>query len=162
MCRAIELDGSKAVYYCNRAAVHSKMGNHQLAVKDAMTALSIDPSYSKAYARMGLAYSSLEKHKEAKECYQTASEMEPDNECYKNNIQLAEEKLAAPQTANPARLCGLGALGNIDVGSLVEHPTFVNMAREIFNDPGTMNVMNYLATGDVERSTQSIEAIIEA
>ncbi|XP_043278936.1 small glutamine-rich tetratricopeptide repeat-containing protein alpha-like [Venturia canescens] len=161
--KAIELDGSKAVYYCNRAAVHSKMGNHQLAIKDAMTALSIDPSYSKAYARMGLAYSSLLKHKEARDCYQKASEMEPDNECYKNNIQLAEEKLAAPQTGNPAGLCGLGAaFGNIDVGSLVEHPTFVNMAREIFNGPDAMNIMNYFAAGDVEGSSRSIEAIMEA
>ena len=70
--KAIQLDGRNAVYYCNRAAVHSKLGNHALAIKDCNSALSIDPSYSKAYGRLGLAYSSLERHKEAKESYEKA------------------------------------------------------------------------------------------
>jgi len=158
--KAIALDGSKAVYYCNRAAVHSKMGNHQQAIKDSMTALSIDPSYSKAYARMGLAYSSLEKHKEAKECYQKASEMEPDNECYKNNIQLAEEKLAQQGVSNMG-LCGPGGLSNMDLSSIIGNPAFVNMARQMFTDPGMRNMMSFLTSGDVEQGAR-MEALIEA
>ena len=50
---AISLHNQNAVYFCNRAAAHSKLGNHQDAVDDCVTALEIDPTYSKAYGRMG-------------------------------------------------------------------------------------------------------------
>ena len=50
---AISLNNKNAVYFCNRAAAHSKLGNHQEAVDDCVTALEIDPTYSKAYGRMG-------------------------------------------------------------------------------------------------------------
>ena len=51
--RAIELDGRNAVYYCNRAAAHSKLNQQQAAIDDCGVAISIDPAYSKAYGRMG-------------------------------------------------------------------------------------------------------------
>merc|ERR1719341_3129680 len=53
----------------------------------------MDPSYSKAYGRMGLAHSSLEKHREAVENFKKALELEPDNESYKSNLQIAEDKV---------------------------------------------------------------------
>uniref|UniRef100_A0A8C6V8D7 Small glutamine rich tetratricopeptide repeat co-chaperone alpha n=1 Tax=Naja naja TaxID=35670 RepID=A0A8C6V8D7_NAJNA len=51
--KAIELNPSNAVYYCNRAAAYSKLGNYAGAVRDCERAISIDPKYSKAYGRMG-------------------------------------------------------------------------------------------------------------
>ena len=42
-----------------------------------------------AYGRMGLAYSSLDKHKEAVDNFKKALELEPDNESYKSNLQVS-------------------------------------------------------------------------
>ena len=42
---------------------------------------------------MGLAHSSLNKHKEAVENFKKALELEPDNESYKSNLQIAEDKV---------------------------------------------------------------------
>ena len=42
---------------------------------------------------MGLANSSLEKHKEAVDNFKKALELEPDNESYKSNLQIAEDKV---------------------------------------------------------------------
>ena len=39
--------------YSYRAAAYSKLNKHQQAIEDCNRALSIDPSYSKAYGRMG-------------------------------------------------------------------------------------------------------------
>ena len=47
MFQAINLDGSNPVFYCNRAAAHSKMNNHHLAIEDCQRAVDMDPSYSK-------------------------------------------------------------------------------------------------------------------
>ena len=43
---------------------------------------------------MGLANSSLEKHKEAVENFKKALELEPDNDSYKSNLQIAEDKVS--------------------------------------------------------------------
>lgn len=51
--QAIARDGANAVYYSNRAAAHSSKGAHADAVKDAEKAIEIDPSFSKAYHRLG-------------------------------------------------------------------------------------------------------------
>ncbi|CAK9799820.1 Small glutamine-rich tetratricopeptide repeat-containing protein alpha [Anthophora plagiata] len=126
--KAIQLDGRNAVYYCNRAAACSKLGNYEQAIKDCHTAISIDPSYGKAYGRLGLAYSSLERHKEAKENYQKALELDPDNESYKNNIQVAE-KLLAQQGMNNMGLGG-GAVAGNDISSFLTNPALMNMVEQ--------------------------------
>ncbi len=51
--RAIELDPAEKIFYCNRAAAHSRLNNHYAAVEDCQRALDMDPKYSKAYGRMG-------------------------------------------------------------------------------------------------------------
>lgn len=92
--RAIELDPSNAVYYCNRAAAHSKLNNHESALDDCQRAISHDPNYSKAYGRMGLAYGNLNDHAKSRDCYRKALELDPNNESYRNNLKIAEDKVA--------------------------------------------------------------------
>lgn len=43
---------------------------------------------------MGLAYASLNDHHRALECYKKAADLDPNNESYKNNLSIAEEKVA--------------------------------------------------------------------
>lgn len=100
---AIKLDGKNAVYYCNRAAAYSKLNNHSFALEDCRRAIEIDESYSKAYGRMGLAYASLNDHFRARECYKKAAELDPQNESYKNNLSIAEEKVSELEVRNKMR-----------------------------------------------------------
>jgi len=140
--RAIELDGRNAVYYFKRAAAHSKLNQHQAAINDCKKAIAIDPSYSKAYERMGYAYihpvyiclftqflifnfnfslahASLNQHAEAVQCYQRAVELEPENESYQSNLQIAEEKLRS--SGGPA--AGIPSIPGIpDLGGMLNNP----------------------------------------
>ena len=50
---AINLDSTNPVYYSNRAAAYSSKGDHLLAIGDAKKAIEADPSYVKAYHRLG-------------------------------------------------------------------------------------------------------------
>ena len=43
---------------------------------------------------MGLAFSSLNDHYQAKEYYKKAVELDPSNESYANNLKVAQEKIA--------------------------------------------------------------------
>jgi len=147
--KAIELDGSNPVFYCNRAAAHSKMNNHHLAIEDCQRAIDMDPSYSKAYGRMGLAHSSLEKHREAVDNFKKALELEPDNESYKSNLQIAEDKVksgVAPAGGMPM-FPGMGGPGGMDLGSFLNNPALMNMATTMLQDPNMQAMMGQMMGG---------------
>ncbi|KAG0420587.1 hypothetical protein HPB47_003417 [Ixodes persulcatus] len=120
--KAISLDGNNAVYYCNRAAAHSKLNNHADAIEDCQRALDIDPKYGKAYGRIGLAYASLNEHQRAKECYQKAVELDPENQSYINNLRVAEEKLRGMPAA-----------------TLMQDPTMQNMMAGLMSGGMSQN-----------------------
>jgi len=151
--KAIELDSSNQVFYCNRAAAHSKLSNHYAAVEDCQRAIDMDPKYGKAYGRMGLAYSSIEKHKEAVECFKKAIEIEPENESYQSNLKLAEEKLTtagSPGAANAAFPPGMmGGLGGMDINNLLNNPSLMNMATTMMSDPSVQQMMGQFMSGGV-------------
>jgi len=152
--KAIELDGSNPVFYCNRAAAHSKMNNHHLAIEDCQRAIDMDPSYSKAYGRMGLAHSSLNKHKEAVDNFKKALELEPDNESYKSNLQIAEDKVSSGVTpAGPGMpgmfpgMPGMGGPGGMDFGAFLNNPALMNMATTMLSDPNMQQMMGQMMAG---------------
>ncbi|KAL7634113.1 UNVERIFIED_CONTAM: hypothetical protein RMT77_015441 [Armadillidium vulgare] len=165
--KAIAKDSLNSVYYCNRAAAHSKLNNHLEAIEDCRRALQIEPNYGKAYGRMGLAYSALDKAMEAKDCYQKALELEPDNESYRGNLQIAESKLRSqsqttsstvPPNPFAAFTSGgaglqLGPFGNFpglssgggglpDLQTLINNPALMNMATQLMSDPTMQNVVS--------------------
>uniref|UniRef100_A0A3Q3DJ89 Small glutamine-rich tetratricopeptide repeat-containing protein beta n=1 Tax=Hippocampus comes TaxID=109280 RepID=A0A3Q3DJ89_HIPCM len=118
--KAIDLDLRNAVYYCNRAAAHSKLGDYTEATGDCERAIGIDPSYSKAYGRMGLALTAMNKYPEAISYFKKALVLDPDNDTYKSNLKVAEQKqkeVSSPVTA------GLG----FDMASLINNPAFISM-----------------------------------
>lgn len=91
---AIEADCENAVYLSNRAAAYSALRNHQAAVSDAEKAIAIDPNYSKAYSRVGLARFALGDPKAAMEAYQKGMEIEGDKvtDAMKNGFERSRER----------------------------------------------------------------------
>ncbi|NWI20090.1 SGTB protein, partial [Crypturellus soui] len=128
--KAIELDPNNAVYYCNilflpsplsfRAAAQSKLNKYSEAIKDCKRAIEIDPKYSKAYGRLGLALTSANKYEEAITSYQKALDLDPENDSYKSNLKIAEQKLR--DMSSPT---GTGL--SFDMASLINNPAFISM-----------------------------------
>uniref|UniRef100_A0A8C6TYT1 Small glutamine-rich tetratricopeptide repeat (TPR)-containing, alpha n=1 Tax=Neogobius melanostomus TaxID=47308 RepID=A0A8C6TYT1_9GOBI len=116
--QAIALNSQNAVYYCNRAAALSKLGNYAGAVQDCEQAINIDPKYSKAYGRMGLALASLNKHTEAVGYYKKALELDPDNDTYKSNLKIAEDKMDTSSPVSDAAVSPL--ILNLSWGQLLD------------------------------------------
>ena len=96
-----------------------------------------------------LALASLNKHTEAGTYYKKALELDPDNDTYKTNLKIAEEKM---ETSSPVRtektfyteqicrdMCVLtppplslsqtAAMGGVDLAGLLGNPGFMNMVR---------------------------------
>ncbi|KAF9350912.1 hypothetical protein BGX34_000915 [Mortierella sp. NVP85] len=146
---AINLNPNNAVYYANRAAAYSQMGDHQNAIKDSLKAAEVDPKYSKAYSRLGHAYFSVGKYKEAVTAYEKGLELEPENQTMKSSLATARTKArdneVAPSARGPgaggaglppgfpdlAGLGGGGAGGVPDFSALMSNPAVMNMAQQM-------------------------------
>lgn len=91
---AISLCGDNAVYYSNRAAAHTQAGKHEAAIADSNKAIQLDPNYSKAYSRLGLAYYTQGKYQEAIEKgFQKAHLLDPNSKSIQENLMVAQKKL---------------------------------------------------------------------
>uniref|UniRef100_H3CBE8 Small glutamine-rich tetratricopeptide repeat-containing protein alpha n=1 Tax=Tetraodon nigroviridis TaxID=99883 RepID=H3CBE8_TETNG len=143
--KAITVNPHNAVYFCNRAAAHSKLGNYAGAVQDCERAIGIDPAYSKAYGRMGstLALASVNKHSEAVGYYQKALELDPHNDTYKTNLKIAEEKM---ETCSPTPN-QTAPVGGVDLAGLLSNPGFMNMASTLMNNPQVQQLMSGMMSG---------------
>lgn len=138
--KAIALNPENAVYYCNRAAAYSKLGNYAGAVQDCEQAIGIDPNYSKAHGRMGLALASLNKHTEAVSYYKKALELDPENDTYKSNLKIAEQKMK--ETPSPT-----GGMGGVDLAGLLSNPGFMNMASNLMSNPQVQQLVSGMMSG---------------
>jgi small glutamine-rich tetratricopeptide repeat-containing protein alpha len=145
------------VYFCNRAAAYCRLEQYDLAIQDCRTALALDENYAKAYGRMGLALSCQNRYDAAIEAYKKALELDPNNDSYKSNLAIAEEKVREASQrfqnnpgANP--FGGMGGLGNLlggaggaggmpDLGSLMNNPQMMQAAMQMMNDPNMQNLM---------------------
>lgn len=87
-----------AVYYCNRAAAYTQMHKYNEAIEDCFKSIAIDPCYSKAYSRLGLAYYAQGNYSDAiNKGFKKALELDPNNDAVKENIRVAEQKLRDEQ-----------------------------------------------------------------
>ncbi|XP_065095765.1 small glutamine-rich tetratricopeptide repeat-containing protein beta-like [Ochlerotatus camptorhynchus] len=160
--KAINRDATNPVFYCNRAAAYSRMGDYQSAADDCRMSLRYDPNYSKAYGRLGLAYSKMNKHEQALEAYQNALRIEPDNQDYKNNMSVTQQRLeelrSAPVGAGVAGglpNLGGGELGGIDFAAALNNPALVSMATRMMGDPSIQNMLGQLS------GMNNVDALLE-
>ncbi|KAI9544919.1 hypothetical protein NQZ68_040792 [Dissostichus eleginoides] len=135
--KAIDLDLRNAVYYCNRAAAHSKLGNYTEATGDCERAIGIDPTYSKAYGRMG-----HEQVSRGNLLLQEALVLDPDNDTYKSNLKIAEQK---QKEASSPIAAGLG----FDMASLINNPAFISMAASVMQNQQVQQLMSGMMSNAV-------------
>lgn len=168
--QAIALNGQVAIYHANKAAALSFLNRHSDAVDAAERAIHIDPSYTKAYSRLGLSLLALNRTREALAAYEEAARREPDNAQYATAVQTTRAKLSASEAVvaepddddddggddgdvgSPLGARGAGAGGMPDLASLMGNPMVAQMmanpqmramAQQMMSDPNAMaNLMN--------------------
>lgn len=119
--KAIQIDPRNPIFYCNRAAAWTRIGDYDKSISDANLSLRYNPRYSKAFVRQGDAYFRMEKFKEAADAYQKAIAIEPDNEDYKNKSAMAMQR----------------SLQNIQTSTgMPQNNVLMNMMSQIINNPG--------------------------
>lgn len=161
---AIKLAPKNAVYLSNRAAAYSSLRDHESAVKDAEAAIKIDPSYSKAYSRLGLAKYALNKPKDALEAYKQGLEKEGDkpSDAMKKGYETAKKRVeeqlevsspeptardtnsgsSAPGAGFPdlsSLLGGAGGAGGApNFADMLNNPQLMQYAQQMMQNPGAL------------------------
>ncbi|TBU07604.1 hypothetical protein CWI36_0252p0040 [Hamiltosporidium magnivora] len=92
----IEENPLNEIIFSNRAASYAKLSKNEEGIEDCHRALNINPSFYKAYIRLGSFYFDTDKNK-AIEFYQKALEFDPENEICKSQINL----LSSPKEESP-------------------------------------------------------------
>lgn len=148
--RAITFDPKNPIFYCNRAAAHIRLGDNDRAVTDCKSALLYNANYSKAYCRLGVAYSNLGKFNEAEQAYAKAIELEPDNADYRNNLEVVRNARNQPpqlshltdglnaMLTNPT-VRNLFSSAEIDLEqlqSMTQNPMVMNTIGQLFANMG--------------------------
>ncbi|KAK0742142.1 hypothetical protein B0T21DRAFT_327692 [Apiosordaria backusii] len=109
--QALSLHPGNAIFLSNRAAAHSAARDHESAKADAEAAVAIEPTYTKAWSRLGLARFALGDAKGSMEAYQKGIEYEGNGgseamkkgfETAKRRVQEIEAEEAASATARSA------------------------------------------------------------
>lgn len=165
--QALALHPSNAVFLSNRAAAHSAARDHESARIDAEAAVAIDPTYTKAWSRLGLARFALGDPKGSMEAYQKGIEYEGNggSEPMKKGFETAKRRVeeeqqsqdnlarsgpgagagagGMPDFSNLASMFGGGGAGGAggmpDLSSIMSNPMFASMAQNLMSNPDLMN-----------------------
>lgn len=148
---AIDLDPNNAIYYSNRAAAYAKLHDNKNSIADCERALRIDPQYSKAYGRMGLAHFNDECYEKAIAAYENALALDPANQPYRVQLDSAREKLSAKLNQNSGQSGAAppapNPLAGMDLGSLLSNPAVMNMAQNFMANPQVQNMFANMMGG---------------
>ncbi|KAI1651514.1 uncharacterized protein F4817DRAFT_324791 [Daldinia loculata] len=122
--QALALHPRNAIYLSNRAAAYSAARDHASARADAEQAVSIDPKYTKAWSRLGLARFALGDAKGSMEAYRQGIEHEGNggSEAMKKGFETAKRRVdeleGETADAAPTARGGGGGGGGPDLASL--------------------------------------------
>jgi small glutamine-rich tetratricopeptide repeat-containing protein alpha len=142
--KAIKIDPSNAIYFSNRAAAYSMIGEHFKALEDAKQSCKLNPSYSKAYNRLGKAHLALGEPEEAVVAFEKALELEPKDVNIKSSLEAARRAVSGDsdelaETASSANQPN-SPLGGMDFSSFMNNPNFMSMAQQMMQS-GALNDM---------------------
>lgn len=166
--QALALHPGNAIFLSNRAAAHSAARDHESARADAEAAVAVDPKYTKAWSRLGLARFALGDAKGSMEAYKKGIEAEGNggSDAMKKGFETAKRRVEEQEAEEGATTtrggpgAGAGAGGMPDLGSLasmfgggaggggggmpdlssiMSNPMFANMAQNLMSNPDMMN-----------------------
>lgn len=106
----------------------------------------------------------MNRHQEAIDAYKNAIRIEPDNQDYKNNMEVTQQRLEEQQQSGTAPaglgslaagLGGMGGAGGMDFAAALNNPALVNMATRMMSDPSIQNMLGQLS------GMNNVDALLE-
>lgn len=121
--QALAINPGNAIFLSNRAAAHSAAKDHESARADAEAAVAVDPKYTKAWSRLGLARFALGDVKGSMEAYKKGIEYEGNGgsdamkkgyETAKKRVEELENEDAEVASRDAGGAPGAGGMPNLN------------------------------------------------
>lgn len=87
---ATEMDPNNHIYFTNRSNAYFKMKIFDKSYRDATKSVKLNPKWSKGHYRAGLALLELDQPQEALKAFQSALDLDPDNQTYVSEVARAK------------------------------------------------------------------------
>jgi small glutamine-rich tetratricopeptide repeat-containing protein alpha len=153
--QALKIHPTNPIYLSNRAAAYSNIGDYDSAIKDAETAVDTDPSYSKAWSRLGHARFSKGDFKGSMDAYKAGIDAEGNGgtplmkigyDTAKKRYEEEEALVGASKSRSGAG-SPAAAPGGFDFASMLNNPAIansplMNAAKEKLGSEGLEGMMN--------------------
>lgn len=167
--QALAIIPGNPIFLSNRAAAYSASKDHEAAKADAEAAVDVDPKYTKAWSRLGLAKFALGDARGSMEAYEKGIEYEGNggSDAMKKGYETAKKRVAEleatgdddevaargtsggggaglPDLASLAGMFGGGGAGGAgggmpDLSSIMSNPMFASMAQNLMSNPDALN-----------------------
>jgi len=146
------------IFYANRAAAYMQMQELEKCADDCTMAVTLDPSYVKAYIRLASATQKLGRTEEAKENANRALELEPENESAKKilaSVNTGGSFAGGEMPGMPGMPGGMGGLTGMMnnpamremASKMMQDPQMMQMAQNLMSDPDAMSKMMQMMGG---------------
>jgi small glutamine-rich tetratricopeptide repeat-containing protein alpha len=159
---AIDLDPSNVVYLSNRAAAYSSSQQHDKAVTDAEAAIKLNPDFSKAYSRLGLAKYALGDAKAAMEAYKKGLDVEGDKKSdamvkgYETAKKRVEEDLEQSISKSEANESGSSGNGGAGAGAGAGAGGLPDLSSMFGSGGGMPNLAEMMSNPQVMQAAQQM------
>lgn len=181
---AIALNPYNVVYYSNRAAAYTSANQLEKAVEDAEKAIELDPSFTKAYSRLGLAQYNLGNSVAAMKAYEKGMSAEgvTPSDAMKSGYETAKKRAEAElgssvdaeeesttrdvdSSASAAAGAGAGGLpdfssmfggggGMPSLADMMSNPQVMLAAQNLMSNPGALQGL--MNNPEIARMAQSM------
>ena len=137
---AMKRNPKSATPYSNRAACYQKLMEWQLALKDAETCVTMDPTYLKGWSRKAGIHLFLKEFHKSMDCYNKVLELDPNNADAKNNLEHVISKINESNQsgeADPERQ--KRAMADPEIQAILGDPQMRSILNEMQTDPKKAN-----------------------
>lgn len=140
---AIFLVADSEIFYTNRAAAHSMLGNRGQVVADCEKAIELNEFYIKPYIRLGDLYFNEDKVR-ARKYYDTALELDPENESIPEKIKMLEKSPDNIPNQEMENKNGTESQYGDLINKLNLDPAMVEKAKEMMGNMSPEEIQKYM------------------
>jgi len=141
-----------AIIFSNRAACYHKLMEFNLAIADCKSANKMNPSYFKAYIRLGMAFEATKSTSEAKTAFHEAMQLEPGNKEAQEGFQRCVQK--AYESRNDEENIKERVKNDPEIKAILSDPGMRMILEQMQSDPGA--IQDHLQNKDIAVKIQKL------
>jgi len=153
---AIKRDPKNPVYYSNRAASYTKLGEYPLGIKDCDKCIELDPTFVKAYQRKGTLQFRMKQFHKCLETYEAGLKHDPNNAELMDSVRQTMEAINQQQSGGVDEQAVKQAMQDPEIQDIMRDPVMQQILSDMQRDPRSASA--FLKNPEVARKVNKLVA----